>query len=195
MDYPSEIISLNTSKEADEGFTQFYFQYDIRTYVKMDDCNKDGTLGHFKQCMIEELLKMSNNYWTPYLKDESYPPLLDPEQVLDDYGKIIWTVWDVKYSKTACTCVMPCNKTFYSYPLLKNHRNTLPQFYPEKAGPSNDSELTFGHSGNTEVVTEYLYMDFNALLSAIGGNLGMFLGWSAYSTYQKISEKIRTLLM
>ena len=79
---------MNTSKEADEGFTQFYFQYDIRTYVKMDDCNKDGTLGHFKQCMIEELLKMSNNYWTPYLKDESYPPLLDPEQVLDDYGKI-----------------------------------------------------------------------------------------------------------
>ena len=160
----------------------------------MDDCNKNGTLGHFKQCMINELLQITNNSWTPYLKNESYPPLSNPEQVYEDYYEIQEIVKEAKYSQNTSKCVMPCNETFYSYTLLKNHRNTFAQF-KLKAEPSNDSFLMLGHSGKTSVVTEYLYMNLNALLSAIGGNLGMFLGWSVYSIYQRISEEIRTLLM
>ena len=54
--------------------------------------------------------------------------------------------------------------------------------------------LLLGSDGKTQIATEYIFMNINGLLSAIGGNLGMFLGFSAFSIYQMISNKLRSLL-
>ena len=40
-----------------------------------------------------------------------------------------------------------------------------------------------------ETTTEYLLYDFPAIVSAVGGNLGLFLGFSCYSTGKSLMDR------
>ena len=202
VDLPNQITSLNMSKEEFEGFTTFYFQYSIKTSVHYPSarkpCGEDITLNHFKQCMIEYLSLIAHDTWKPYVNqsvnDVSHPELYDPPQLLKDWKALSTFVQNASIPTNPQTCTFPCNETSYFYTKLKLHENVFAQF-TSKWEPMGNSRFFFGYSGKTEVATEYLFMNINGLISAIGGNVGMFLGFSAYSIYQKISEKVRSLCL
>ena len=40
-----------------------------------------------------------------------------------------------------------------------------------------------------ETTTEYYLYDFPAIVSAVGGNLGLFLGFSCYSTGKSLMDR------
>ena len=80
--------------------------------------------------------------------------------------------------------------------IWKGHQNAFALFDYSGYDLQNEnfSFLMLGSNGKTQIGTEYIYMNINSLLSAIGGNLGMFLGFSVFSIYQIISNKLRSLL-
>ena len=61
-----------------------------------------------------------------------------------------------------------------------------------KGCKSNVSELFFQWEDESMIVQEeYLLMDLNAIVSAVGGSLGLFLGFSWLQVLLKIIQKIQ----
>jgi hypothetical protein len=55
------------------------------------------------------------------------------------------------------------------------------RIFPRKTSIGNQSVLPINfyyHSSRVEVLEEYLLFDFNAIVAAVGGSLGLFLGFS-----------------
>jgi hypothetical protein len=71
------------------------------------------------------------------------------------------------------TCEIPCNVTKYDTVTCKFGKNTCKQ--PDKCL----LYINF-RGGTTNVETEYRLMDLADLISATGGLLGLFLGFSFY---------------
>jgi hypothetical protein len=46
----------------------------------------------------------------------------------------------------------------------------------------------FYESGLTEIKSESFLVDFGVLVSSVGGNLGLFLGFSCYTTFAMILD-------
>ena len=46
------------------------------------------------------------------------------------------------------------------------------------------------HSGSVKIEEEYTLMDTNAIISATGGSLGLFLGLSCYGVVWKLIEML-----
>ena len=46
------------------------------------------------------------------------------------------------------------------------------------------------HSGSVKIEEEYTLMDTNAIISATGGSLGLFLGLSCYGVVWKLVQKL-----
>ena len=91
---------------------------------------------------------------------------------------------------------MESDNTTFTSTTWKGHKNAFALFdYSENDTQyENFFRLILGSDGKTQIATEYIFMNINGLLSAIGGNLGMFLGFSVFSIYQMISNKLRSLL-
>jgi len=51
--------------------------------------------------------------------------------------------------------------------------------------------FVFYDSIDTEVITESLMVDFDSLLSTIGGSLGLFLGFSCLSTILSLTSLLK----
>ena len=72
---------------------------------------------------------------------------------------------------TAVTgCQDPCTKTFYQSQFRVD---------PSQLGNANESYVFLVYDQtDTNIQEEILFYDFNAILAAVGGSLGLFLGFS-----------------
>ena len=65
-----------------------------------------------------------------------------------------------------------------------------------KPDKNNISELFFQwEDENVIIEEEYLLMDLNAIVSAIGGSLGLFLGFSWLQVLLQIIQKIENWIL
>ena len=84
-------------------------------------------------------------------------------------------------------CPLPCTYSTYSVDLVRQHKNAIMLF--GKESDSNDLILYFYYANlETVVESESLRIDFSTLMSNIGGNLGLFLGFSCLTIYLFILE-------
>ena len=206
-DLTEKIISLDIAKESKEGYKIYYLQYSTKTLSKVETtkhkCNETIQVIDFKTCLVEELWTRMDSTWRPYFGPKSnisYLEIKEPKEVVKSYFRIQSLV-DQLYTNasnpSSVTCTIPCKLTTFTSTIWKGHQNAFALFdSPSGYDLQNEnfSTLMFGSNGKTQIGTEYIYMNINSLLSAIGGNLGMFLGFSVFSIYQIISNKLRSLL-
>jgi hypothetical protein len=91
-------------------------------------------------------------------------------------------------------CPLPCSLSSYKATLQYTHKNAMELF----TGIKVDNEFWMYYyydSMETEINTESLIVDMSNLIGAIGGNMGLFLGFSFLSlflfTLDFIHEKIK----
>lgn len=81
-------------------------------------------------------------------------------------------------------CPQPCTSahlTFKEVDIMIN-----------KADKNNISEMYFQWEDDTVIIQEeYLLMDFNAIVAAVGGSLGLFLGFSWLQTLLQVIQKVQ----
>lgn len=86
-------------------------------------------------------------------------------------------------------CPLPCSKTVYDMKLLKYHKNSNIGLEVEKAKNIHNLAIYFKFDYETfavEEFTETLIYDTGNFLTQLGGNLGLFLGFSCFSLLQGI---------
>jgi Amiloride-sensitive sodium channel len=86
-------------------------------------------------------------------------------------------------------CPLPCSKTVYNVKLLKYHKNSNIGLEVEKAKDIHNLAIYFKFDYETfavEEFTETLIYDTGNFLTQLGGNLGLFLGFSCFSLLQGI---------
>ena len=212
LDLTENIIFLDLVKESEENYKLFYFQYSTKKFKKIETskfkCDESIQMVHFKQCIVEELWVKMNPTWKPYFgpkSDISNGTLLqikEAQKIRESYfetRKLLNQLHaDASNPSLSTSCTIPCNSTIFSATLVKLHKNAFGFGLFDSGNVSfqnyKNSTLILGSNGYTELGTEYIFMNIYGLFSAIGGNLGMFLGFSVYSIYQMISEKLRSLL-
>ncbi len=86
-------------------------------------------------------------------------------------------------------CPKECNATIYS---LLVARQPIQDFYAQDDG-DEEAKLFLFVSNEVEVAEEYLLFDGNAIVSAVGGSLGLFLGVSCLSVLTMMGKKIALL--
>ena len=85
-------------------------------------------------------------------------------------------------------CKPPCTSTHL---MIKENEIMI-----NKAGKNNISELYFQwEDDNIIIQEEYLLMDFNAIVSAVGGSLGLFLGFSCLQILLQAIQKIENWIV
>jgi len=86
-------------------------------------------------------------------------------------------------------CFMPCKQQSYLQNLKYYHQTAYNELKP------NIFDLTIAYSSlDVTTKTETLVYDFGDFLSAAGGNMGLFLGFSCLGCMWHIIEKFRTSL-
>jgi hypothetical protein len=89
---------------------------------------------------------------------------------------------------TSHSCHLPCQRTSYSFKGAYGHANSASKYL-------NDSSEIFvvyiyESSGVSEEKVETFVYDFFGLVSAIGGNMGLFLGFSCLSIALFLAKKL-----
>ena len=92
-------------------------------------------------------------------------------------------------------CPLPCLFSYYTFQIVYQHINAF-ELFTGKSPPQNEYILYFYFNTlETEVKTESLIIDLSSLIANIGGNLGLFLGFSCLSifilTIELIQKKIK----
>ena len=204
LDLTDKIISLDVAKESKEGYKSFYLQYSTKTLSKVETtkhkCDETIQVIDFKKCLLDEIRMDSN--WRPYFGPNSNLSDLEikePKDIVKSYFRtrnLMYELYKKASNPSSETCTIPCNLTTFTSTIWKGHQNAFALFGYSGYDLQNEnfSILMLGSDGKTQIGTEYIYMNINGLLSAIGGNLGMFLGFSVFSIYQIISKKLRSLL-
>jgi hypothetical protein len=86
-------------------------------------------------------------------------------------------------------CPLPCSYSYYKIRLVHTHKNAFELFTGK---PPEDQHYLYFYfdSHETEILTESLFVDFSSLVAHIGGNLGLFIGFSCLSIFILIVEII-----
>jgi hypothetical protein len=89
-------------------------------------------------------------------------------------------------------CPLPCSVSSYRAELFHQHKNV---FEVSSAEPlAEDFVLYYYFSSlDTDVNTETLIIDFPNLVANIGGNLGLFLGFSCLSIYVMFLDMLQKM--
>ena len=80
-------------------------------------------------------------------------------------------------------CPLPCSFSFYKFQLVYQHKNAFELFTGESRPKDVFCLYYYFDSLETEVKTESLIIDISSLIANIGGNLGLFLGFSCLSIF------------
>ena len=86
-------------------------------------------------------------------------------------------------------CPLPCSRVNYDLDVSYYHENTLGD--PDLYKSSNFSLNFFPFSRRVEERIETLVYDAGGLMTAVGGNLGLFLGFSCLSVLFAIVSWIK----
>ena len=150
--------------------------------TKKDPCIKKENYS-FTQCLQEYVRKETNCEIEFFSKLKDKTPLCKKKE-FDLYFHMLTNLKHDPLSdvQKRSGCYPKCKAVHYFYELEKNiltwKTNYTSQVFIEP------------QSNVVEVASEYYEFDTNDLISSVGGNLGLFLGWSLLS----ISEKLGVLL-
>ncbi len=85
-------------------------------------------------------------------------------------------------------CRRACNQTIFE---VEELQQPITQHYGP--GGSDDATLYFYVYNSFETAEEYLLFDGNAIISAVGGSLGLFLGFSCLTMLTLLGQKLASL--
>ncbi|XP_059088928.1 uncharacterized protein LOC131885022 isoform X2 [Tigriopus californicus] len=180
-DIPSTIVQTDTFITLDHS---------ISVLMSLPDrvCSPEATLESFGSCLAVELedlilergFNCSPIHFLPYLKRLSGNECQTPQDIgtILKFGQAL-LVRGVRNGNGTGKCQKQCT-THYSIPL------STPLASDRAASKKSDTYWTFTFGFNcvtTTTHTEMFLYDTADIVAAIGGALGMFLGWSCYQNY------------
>ena len=153
-----------------KSFTACAFEY-LRMNTASNNCT--AMISQVNQTLIESNICQEFNSYTTIRKRE--------EEILENI------LIDSTYEK----CLKPCKKIEYAAKLTMVHENrNILTSRPRKSDGVTFS-LLFNYEGfNVQENEEFMIIDGGALLSSIGGFLGLFLGFSTLSIADWIQMKL-----
>ena len=118
----------------------------------------------------------------------------DKPSAIHTYRKLV----DITYTPAKKTwlsaCPIPCKQTIYTTKIKNIHRNTVFELSQVYENVNVFYLLISYDSFVVEVSVETLVYDIGSFLAAVGGNLGLFLGFSCLSVllgFIKFFEELR----
>ena len=106
----------------------------------------------------------------------------DSSTAYSTFVGILYTFSEVFSHLSKYNCPVPCSQTGFNYNIKYFHRNSWIE--PENSTMSVTSAgIAMSYSSLlVEERTETIIYDLECLLTSLGGNLGLFLGFSCFST-------------
>ena len=90
-------------------------------------------------------------------------------------------------------CPMPCSLSPYKAELMLNHENAM-ELYTGLKNSQHFLLYLYYYSMESEVDSESLIIDFTNLIASVGGNLGLFLGFSCLTVYWLLLDLLKKKL-
>ena len=164
---------------------------------KNSECNINTTIESFTQCAFNELedyeCSSAIDRIGKYFNETNI--CKNHTQLLDNYYLIGGTSGHLTHTLLSplspTKCVRPCKTSSFDVSLKKEHENAklLGNIYTKKYATPGRFLLLFKYSDIViETKQEYLIMNKEGLVSAIGGFLGLFLGSSLVSVIEWIGQ-------
>ena len=101
----------------------------------------------------------------------------DNISALNTFNKFVDLAYSVERKNWFNSCPIPCQLTVYEAKQRNFHKNAFFDFYDKQAFYFSVGYETFLIEANIET----LVYDIGSFLAAVGGNLGLFLGFSCLS--------------
>ena len=161
---------------------------------KNSQCDTNATIESFTQCAFNELedyecssaIDRIGKYFNETNICNNLTLLLENNDLI--YNHLVSTLYS---SKSPTKCIKPCKTSAFDLSLKKKHENAklLAKIFTKKYATPGRFLLLFKYSDFViETKQEYLIMNKDGLLSAIGGFLGLFLGSSLVSVIEWIGQ-------
>lgn len=157
-------------------------------------CSDDTNLKTFASCVFEMLFKLTNGSCNPVIPSLGLTLAQSnicksTKALKDSYGFLKGRLIEMLTSKGQTSCKIPCKKVSYEAELQFVHRNAKLLLNKENELKEELENIFVGMEFQDFYVRyndEYLILDVNGLVSAVGGFLGLFLGHCALSQVDRI---------
>ena len=113
---------------------------------------------------------------------------------ISTYRKLVDITYTPEKKTWLSACPIPCKQTIYTTKIKNIHRNTVFELSQVYENVNVFYLLISYDSFVVEVSVETLVYDIGSFLAAVGGNLGLFLGFSCLSVllgFIKFFEELR----
>lgn len=200
-EFPIDVVSVNLPVESMENIALIQISLTEKTTTQIDrktvPCQFYNQNTEFTDCSKEKLwtlLKPIINCTIPQLKSvipESSGFLECPSTLSAwiTYMTSINILVDFLGHVSQYNCPVPCHQRSYNYNLKYLHRNSWINIENPSIGGKNSSILAISYSSMlVEEKIETIVYDLENLLTSVGGNLGLFLGFSCFSTLLTVIE-------
>ena len=195
----SSIVYINTDSNDGTYGIEGNLKHSTEEKVsrKNSECDPNATIESFTQCAFNELedyeCSAAIDRIGKYFNETNICKNLT--QLLENYELIRQYLGGILYSSNSPTkCIKPCKTSGFEVSLKKSHENAklLGSTYTKKLAIPGRFLLLFKYSDIVfETKQEYLIMNEDGLISAIGGFLGLFLGSSLVSVIEWIGQLIK----
>ena len=192
----TSIVYINTDSNDGTYGIEGNLKYSTKEKVsrKNSQCDTNTTIESFTQCAFNELkdYKCSSavDRIGKYFNETNICKNLT--QLLENHDLTRNHLGSTLYSSNSPTkCIQPCKTSGFEVTLKKKHENAklLGSIYTKQYATPGRFLLLFKYSDIViETNQEYLIMNKDGLLSAIGGFLGLFLGSSLVSVIEWIGQ-------
>ena len=192
----TNIVYINTDSNDGTYGIEGNLKYSTEEKVsrKNSECDINTTIESFTQCAFNEL----EDYECSSAIDRIGKHFNETNicknltQLLENYEQIRHYIGGILYSSNSPTkCIKPCKTSGFEVSLKKKHENAklLGKNYTKMYATPGRFLLLFKYSDVViETKQEYLVMNKDGLISAIGGFLGLFLGSSLVSVIECIGQ-------
>ena len=162
-------------------------------------CDKDMSLKSFTSCAFDYLkLKTASNNCTGMItevnKTASDTNICKQYKTYTKFRKEEEDILEnLLINGTDENCLKPCKKIEYSAKLTMVHENRNILTTQKTPSDGVTFSLLFAYEDfNVQENQEFMIIDGGALLSSVGGFLGLFLGFSTLSVAEWIQVKLKT---
>ena len=192
----TNVVYVNTDSNDGTYGIEGNLKYSTEEKVsrKNSECDVNTTIESFTQCAFNEL----EDYECSSAIDRIGKHFNETNicknltQLLENYEQIRHYIGGILYSSNSPTkCIKPCKTLGFDVSLKKDHENAklLGNTYTKQYATPGKFLLLFKYSDVViETKQEYLVMNKDGLISAIGGFLGLFLGSSLVSVIEWIGQ-------
>ena len=157
-------------------------------YTNLEFCSPQDFNECSKKALLSEMKKKGltclPSYFWQALGRETFSICTEKSQALESLQTAEQILLDFLKQPANFGCLKPCKKTSYNPHLSHIHQKG------EFRGLHENSVILSIAFGTTTVIahSEYLLYNFANIFSAIGGSMGLLLGWSIYSIFNFFIE-------